>query len=781
MTTTTTKPPLQLSVSPHCRSEPSPSSPGRRIPSWGSAASDDGPALSNYGECHMTPLPSPQGPRDWSNAGTNDAWNGRRSVGSVRHSRGRADSVFEEMRQGSPFDHYSHSLHQSPSARTSTDSPRDTSAAHFQPHYHYHHHTPPQLYASPGAPSFERPTSPTSGGDSSSAAAAAPTRSKTLDFFDTNNDATSPVLSPPPNPPSRTSSLRREVAPAEACTDASTLLSSLSVASAVSGRDRASSTSSVGSWLDREDAATLAVATLKATPSGRWAARARLSEMEKVPSAVHVSEPTGLLFVSSGPGTSASASGSNDATSSASKSVFVSTSPSPSPSPSSSPIPDRGDSDGVRRPHGTCSAAGAAPGRSSTIPYEGTARTTPPVAVASISTHGSTSSAMRHVPTSSSTLDSQNDESVPFKPGDMLGEYLVERVLGKGAFSRVVLGRRRADGPRAESYALKIISKKSYEDHERMRISVMREIEVLMTVHHPSLVSLSTSFATPLYTVLVLDYCAGGELFDFLARWHDSLFEGLARRIFGELCAAVGWMHCIGLVHRDIKLENALLVSRPFPPPAWGTSPHAILESLPRPFVKLTDFGLSRFIDLRQPTLTTRCGSEAYASPELIMGKPYDGRRTDAWALGVVLYAVVTGVLPFLEERAPAAMSAGGGGSVGVDAGGGSDEARKARRTYLLKIAKGEYHWPRTEERNSNGNGNGNGLITPAVKEVVARLLVRDPGKRARVEDLWDLEWMQGEGRAERFEGHVTRKVEGGGGEANVQRMGEGMRKGSVR
>ena len=75
-------------------------------------------------------------------------------------------------------------------------------------------------------------------------------------------------------------------------------------------------------------------------------------------------------------------------------------------------------------------------------------------------------------------------------------------------------------------------------------------------IHHPSLVSLSSSFSTTDYTILVLDYSPGGELFDFLADWHQEMTEGLARRMFGELCGVVAWMHSIGLVHRDIKLES---------------------------------------------------------------------------------------------------------------------------------------------------------------------------------------------------------------------------------
>ncbi|KAL1716728.1 kinase-like domain-containing protein, partial [Schizophyllum commune] len=97
-----------------------------------------------------------------------------------------------------------------------------------------------------------------------------------------------------------------------------------------------------------------------------------------------------------------------------------------------------------------------------------------------------------------------------------------------------------------------------------------------------------------------------------------------ARKIFSDLSKAVGWMHGVGLVHRDIKLESTFSY---------------------RPLVKLTDFGLSRFIDPDNPLLKTKCGSEAYAAPELVTSTTYtsggyDPRLTDSWACGVVLYAL---------------------------------------------------------------------------------------------------------------------------------------------
>ncbi|KAJ7578260.1 kinase-like domain-containing protein, partial [Mycena floridula] len=114
-------------------------------------------------------------------------------------------------------------------------------------------------------------------------------------------------------------------------------------------------------------------------------------------------------------------------------------------------------------------------------------------------------------------------------------------------------------------------------------------------------------------------------------------------RIFNELCKAVGWMHDVGLVHRDIKLESK--TSYPAPP---------------QPLIKLTDFGLSRFIDPGKPLLSTKCGSEAYAAPKLPdilwasgSGGGYDARETDAWACGVVLYSLVARRLPLGERPGP--------------------------------------------------------------------------------------------------------------------------------
>lgn len=165
------------------------------------------------------------------------------------------------------------------------------------------------------------------------------------------------------------------------------------------------------------------------------------------------------------------------------------------------------------------------------------------------------------------------------------------------------------------------------------------------------------------------------------------------------------------------------------------------------PLLKLTDFGLSRFIDPNSPLLETRCGSEEYAAPELIIGKRYDGRKTDAWAMGVVLYALLTGCLPFLEDTTSSTATTGGVGREGQ----GVERDAKARKTHLLRIAKGDLRWPARDNDQSldvspgeqaGGFAPNNRLVTPRAKHMVGRLLRRDAAKRATAWEAWDEEWM---------------------------------------
>ncbi|KAJ9477860.1 Serine/threonine-protein kinase KIN4 [Pseudozyma hubeiensis] len=361
--------------------------------------------------------------------------------------------------------------------------------------------------------------------------------------------------------------------------------------------------------------------------------------------------------------------------------------------------------------------------------------------------------------------------------GDRIGPYRIEKTLGVGAFSRVALGRllrgvgggkpdkmiatlpelrqralqnMEASRETDELVALKMLDREPCNNNERLKVSWVREVEVLKHISHPNLVRFISSFSTPVHHTLVLEQIAGGELFDAIMSHFDqfSQREWLVRVIYTELANAVGWMHHVNLVHRDIKLENILMTVDLFAAMASASgrsSPSEPLRPhhLPKgPLVKLTDFGLSRFVDPSNPLLETRCGSEEYAAPELIIGKKYDGRKTDAWALGVVLYALITGSLPFMEDV-----------SVGVNGareGFGEQRDPKQRKRHLLRIAKGDLRWPApandacADQPDPAVCPASVRLVTPMAKAMVARLLRRDSSKRATPWETWDEPWLLG-------------------------------------
>ena len=201
----------------------------------------------------------------------------------------------------------------------------------------------------------------------------------------------------------------------------------------------------------------------------------------------------------------------------------------------------------------------------------------------------------------------------------------------------------------------------------------------------------------------------------------------------------------------DILLATAAFTElTPESSPPSPTSP-----SIPPPsssLIKLADFGLSRFVEIDETTgeaelLTTRCGSEAYAAPELVTGgrAGYDARKTDAWACGVVLYALVGRELPF-GEGVPV-VDDGVGRKIGEKGRQEQGADLAERRHWLMKIARGEWVWPgeETDEVDVNEDGElvGHTLRkSKGSRRMVEKLLVRDPRKRARIADLWDDIWM---------------------------------------
>ena len=201
-----------------------------------------------------------------------------------------------------------------------------------------------------------------------------------------------------------------------------------------------------------------------------------------------------------------------------------------------------------------------------------------------------------------------------------VGFYDIDRTIGKGNFATVKLAKHRITKSRV---ALKIINKKQLDESDLMK--TYREINILKKLHHVNIVRLYQVMASNNMLYLVTEHASNGELFEFLAE-HGRMEEPEAQRIFWQIILAVEYCHQQGIVHRDLKVENLLFDSY------WD--------------IKIADFGFSNTYKPNK-LLDTWCGSPPYAAPEIFQGQDYDGQKLDIWSMGVILYVLVCGCLPF--------------------------------------------------------------------------------------------------------------------------------------
>ena len=209
-----------------------------------------------------------------------------------------------------------------------------------------------------------------------------------------------------------------------------------------------------------------------------------------------------------------------------------------------------------------------------------------------------------------------------------IGDYLLNEELGSGGFAKVVQG---IHIPTGEKVAVKIMDKAQIFSEPLNLNRIRREIAILKIVRHKNIIKLYELMETPHKIYLVMEYCNGGELFDYIVS-KQHLTERQACRFFQEIIDSLEYLHSLNIVHRDIKPENLLL----------DTTGHHIS-------LKLIDFGISNCYN-PDKLLNTPCGTASYAPPEMHKGEEYYGLLSDVWSAGVVLYAMVFGYLPFCEE-----------------------------------------------------------------------------------------------------------------------------------
>ncbi|XP_045138307.1 MAP/microtubule affinity-regulating kinase 3-like isoform X3 [Portunus trituberculatus] len=201
-----------------------------------------------------------------------------------------------------------------------------------------------------------------------------------------------------------------------------------------------------------------------------------------------------------------------------------------------------------------------------------------------------------------------------------IGKYRLLKTIGKGNFAKVKLAKH---VPTGKEVAIKIIDKTQLNPGSLQKL--FREVRIMKILDHPNIVKLFQVIETEKTLYLVMEYASGGEVFDYLV-FHGRMKEKEARAKFRQIVSAVQYCHQKKIIHRDLKAENLLLDSEMV--------------------IKIADFGFSNEFTPGNK-LDTFCGSPPYAAPELFQGKKYDGPEVDVWSLGVILYTLVSGSLPF--------------------------------------------------------------------------------------------------------------------------------------
>uniref|UniRef100_A0A4W5QZV0 non-specific serine/threonine protein kinase n=1 Tax=Hucho hucho TaxID=62062 RepID=A0A4W5QZV0_9TELE len=250
-----------------------------------------------------------------------------------------------------------------------------------------------------------------------------------------------------------------------------------------------------------------------------------------------------------------------------------------------------------------------------------------------------------------------------------IGNYRLLKTIGKGNFAKVKLARHILTGREKISRLLNFLS-----------FQLFREVRIMKILNHPNIVKLFEVIETEKTLYLVMEYASGGEVFDYLVA-HGRMKEKEARAKFRQIVSAVQYCHQKKIVHRDLKAENLLL--------------DADMN------VKIADFGFSNEFTLGSK-LDTFCGSPPYAAPELFQGKKYDGPEVDVWSLGVILYTLVSGSLPF--------------------------DGQNLKELREQRVLKGKYRIPF--------------YMSTDCENLLKRFLVLNPSKRGTLEQIMKDRWI---------------------------------------
>eukprot|EP00005_Dracoamoeba_jomungandri_P002268 CAMPEP_0174260950 /NCGR_PEP_ID=MMETSP0439-20130205/11094_1 /TAXON_ID=0 /ORGANISM="Stereomyxa ramosa, Strain Chinc5" /LENGTH=329 /DNA_ID=CAMNT_0015345343 /DNA_START=96 /DNA_END=1085 /DNA_ORIENTATION=+ len=280
-------------------------------------------------------------------------------------------------------------------------------------------------------------------------------------------------------------------------------------------------------------------------------------------------------------------------------------------------------------------------------------------------------------------VDLSNLDNSLVKSGPVEEVYDIGEEIGKGGFSVVYRAERRKDG---KEFAIKCVNKKMVEGDDIKLLR--REIQIMEKLDHPNIIKLYEVYEDHEQFYLVTELMEGKELFAKIVERGMYSEREAANIIFQVLCA-VEYLHENGVAHRDLKPENFLSSEGPD-----GAE-----------IVKIADFGFSKSFEEGGEPLATSCGSPGYVAPEILTADSYD-KSVDMWSVGVIIYILLSGYPPFYADTAPALFK-------------------------KIMDVKYDFDDPVWDD------------ISDSAKELIKRLLIKDPTKRLTATQCLSHEWVQ--------------------------------------
>ncbi|PRP87212.1 MAP/microtubule affinity-regulating kinase 3-like [Planoprotostelium fungivorum] len=266
---------------------------------------------------------------------------------------------------------------------------------------------------------------------------------------------------------------------------------------------------------------------------------------------------------------------------------------------------------------------------------------------------------------------------------DTIEGYEMLKTVGKGSFCKV---RQAIHTKTGEKVAIKCVEKQGNAEGDSTAQMIERELSIMKLLRHPNIITLYQVMETEDYIYIIMEYASNGEIMEYI-NTHGPLSEAQTKKFFFQLADAVHYMHSQNACHRDLKAANLLLD-----------------DNLN---LKIIDFGFSHTYE-QGGKFNTFCGSPSHVSPQLVQRQEYDGPAADVWSMGVVLYNIVCGTLPF--------------------------EADSIIELFK-KIVSADYTIPET--------------VSPECRELIEKMLLVDPRERWTDEQILQCEYLKGMKREE--------------------------------